>query len=74
MGRFGKGVMHLDWAINWALLMIFGLLSGVVLLGMSVGADSSDAGLMRGMGLLFVAAGLLGTYVTYLNLRKRRAT
>ncbi|MGQ9588652.1 MAG: hypothetical protein ACUVT7_09790 [Thermoplasmata archaeon] len=74
MGGFGKAYMYLTWAAGWILVMVFGLLSAIILLGMSVSAESSDAGLMRGLGILFLGAGLLGIYVTYLNFRRRKAT
>jgi hypothetical protein len=73
MGRFGRGVMYLNWAARWTLVMVGGLLFAAILFGMSINADSSDAGLMRGFGLIFLGAGLLGAYVTYLNFRKKRA-
>jgi hypothetical protein len=72
MGSFGRKWMYFSWAVRWLSLMVFGLLSGAIILGVSVSAERSDAGLLRALGLMCLGLGLLGAYVTYLNFRKKK--
>ena len=72
IGSFGRMWMYLSWAVRWLFLMVFGLLFGVIMLGASVSAESSDSGLFGALGLMFLCLGLFGAYVTYLNFRKKK--